>query len=339
MNLLPNKRRLMVALVFSASGLGLFHGNANAYDCPAGEFTNFLDVFSNDQNVQKYFVAPTVRALVLKPAGQHRGIEPHVSEVKRGALNFPLIAPTASGKREDIEVYAKDDKHSEVIDMRGGNSHIKRFKFVRQTCWVLAEVEDWSISEKYLSTDKEVDMSRTEKHCYQRAQAYAELAGSEQYQLTAELFEASLDNYLCAAASGNPQASLDAASLSLSGMAPQLESDKVEELLKAAATTLADGAAGLSTFYCYGNNIAASGACQHPDLAEKELLRAASLGSADATNYVGYVFEKGLLVTQDVSRAVACYQLAADRGNQIATANVQRLKSQSSAGIAASYCY
>lgn len=335
MNLLPNKRRLMIALVFSA----FFHGNANAYDCPAGEFTSFLDVFSNDQDVQKYFVAPTVRTLVLKPAGLYGQVEPNVSEVNSGALSFPLIAPTASVKREGIKFYAKDDRHSDVIDMRDGTSHIKVFRFVRQSCWVLTEVEDWSISDKYLSADKKTDMSRAEKHCYQRAQAYASLAGSEQYQLTAELFEASLDNYLCAATSGNPQASLDAASLSLSGMAPQLETDKVEKLLKAAATTLADGAAGLSTFYCHGNDIASSGTCQHPDLAEKELMRAASMGSADATNYLGYVFEKGLLVTHDASRAMACYQLAADRGNQIATANVQRLKSQRSAGIAVSYCY
>lgn len=69
-------------------------------------------------------------------------------------------------------------------------------------------------------------MNTAENFCYQRAQAFAGLGGLEQYRLTGELFVAALENYVCAAASGDPQASLSAAGLSLSGMAPQLETEK-----------------------------------------------------------------------------------------------------------------
>lgn len=171
------------------------------------------------------------------------------------------------------------------------------------------------------------------------ALAYAALGSLEQYPLTKELFEAALESYLCAAASGDPDASLAAAGLSLSGMAPLLEANKIEALYKAAATTLADGAAGLSSFYCYGNDSAAQGPCQHPIQAEQALIRAASMGSIDATNYLGYSFEKGELSTMDISRALACYRLAADKGNDTAANNFNRLKTQTPEATKASYCY
>jgi TPR repeat protein len=225
------------------------------------------------------------------------------------------------------------------VDKRAGNSNIKILNFSRQACWVLEGVEDWSISEKDLVVASKPSMSKAENFCFQRAEVYGGLGGLEQYRLTGEFFEASLENYLCAAASGDPQASLNAASLSLSGMAPQLETEKVEALFKAAATTLADGAASLSTFYCYGNNPAAEGPCQHPEQSEKELIRAASMGSASAMNYLGYSFEEGRLITKDMSRALACYRLAADQGNDTAIRNVKRLSTQNADATKASYCY
>ncbi|GFM77018.1 MULTISPECIES: tetratricopeptide repeat protein [Pseudomonas] len=340
MNSLLKKRRLLAAMIFATSGLSLFHGSASASDeCPSEEFTTFLTAFSTAPQVQQRFTASTVTALVLKPAAQAEQFEPQTIKVRNTELAFPLMAPMASDKTEGVVIENVDDSHVNVIDKRAGNSNIKIFNFTRQTCWVLGGMEDWSISEKDLLAEKRPGMSRTENYCYQRADAYSGLAGAEQYPLTTELFEATLENYLCAAASGDPEASLDAASLSLSGMAPQLETAQVEALLKAAATTLADGAASLSTFYCYGNDIAANGVCQHPDLAEKELVRAASMGSVDAINYLGYVFEDGKWGTKDVPRAMACYRLAADKGNQTAATNVQRLKTQAADLTIASHCY
>ncbi|MBB2888927.1 hypothetical protein FHR69_004912 [Pseudomonas umsongensis] len=168
-------------------------------------------------------------------------------------MPFPLMAPVGTDKTEGVEVEAIDDSHFNVVDKRAGNSNIKIFNFSRQACWVLEGVEDWSVSEKDLVVASSPTMSTAENFCYQRAEAFGGL-GVGEYRLTREFFEASLENYVCAAASGDPQASFNAASLSLSGMASQLETEKVEILFKAAATTLADGAAALSTFYCYGNN-------------------------------------------------------------------------------------
>ena len=323
---------------FTVSLLSLFHGSVYADECPSEDFAQFLPAFSANAETQQRLTAMTVKSLVLKPVGEHGVFEPQTTGVKSSNLPFPLMAPVGTDKTEGVEVEAIDDSHFNVVDKRAGNSNIKIFNFSRQACWVLEGVEDWSVSEKDLVVASSPTMSTAENFCYQRAEAFGGL-GAGEYRLTREFFEASLENYVCAAASGDPQASLNAASLSLSGMASQLETEKVEILFKAAATTLADGAAALSTFYCYGNNAVPEGPCQHPELAEKELVRAASMGSADALNYLGYSFEDGVLVTKDMSRAIACYRLAADKGNDTAVRNLKRLNKQSTDATKSSYCY
>ncbi|GFM80205.1 lipoprotein [Pseudomonas cichorii] len=328
MNRASKKKCSWALMFFATSGLNLFHGIASANECPSDDFSTFLNAFSKAPEVQQKLTAGSIKVTALKSARESDSFEPQTTEVPNSRLAFPLMNPIPLSQVDDVEIEKIDDMHVNVIDKRAGNSNIKIFNFTHKACWVLDGMEDWSIREKDLSASEKVGMNRAETHCYQRGRSYANLAGGEQYRLTAELFEAALENYTCAAASGDPQASLEAASLSLSGMAPQLETTKVEALLKAAATTMADGAAALSTFYCYGNSTSADGACQHPDLAEKELIRAASMGSVDATNYLGYAFEQGEFSARDVSRAMACYRLAADKGNETAAANAQRLKAQ-----------
>ena len=327
------------AIIVAACSWGGFLDRAYAETCPSEDFPKFLTVFSATPEVQQRFTAVRVQALVLKPAGRTDRFEPQTTDVANASLAYPLMDPITSGKTDGVQIEAVDDHHVRVIDKRAGNSQIKVFNFSRQTCWVLAGMEDWSIREKDLSAAVQPTLNRREHFCFQRGRAYAGLGGAGLYPLSAEFFEAALENYVCAAASGDPQASLNAASLSLSGMAPQLETEKLEALFKAASTTLAEGAAGLSGFYCYGNNVAADGPCQHPEQAENELVRAVSMGSSDATNYLGYALETGELKTMDLDRAIACYRLAARLGNQTAADNLKRLSKEAASVSTTDHCY
>lgn len=339
MNGFLKKRNGFAVAAFSASLLSLFHGSAYADECPSEDFSQFLPAFSANAETQQRLTAMTVKSLVLKPAAEHGVFEPETTGVSNSALAFPLMAPITTDKTEGVAVEAVDDYHFNVVDKRAGNSNIKIFNFSHQACWVLEGFEDWSIKDKDLVVTSAPRMSQAESFCFQRAEAFRGLGGLEQYRLTGELFEASLENYLCAAASGDPQASLNAASLSLSGMAPQLKTEKVEQLFKAAATTLPEGAMSLSLFYCLGNNITSDGPCQHPVQAEDALMRAARMGSAFATNALGRAFETGELATKDMSRAVACYQLAAKQGSEGSIAHLERLNKQPVGTFKASYCY
>jgi len=75
----------------------------------------------------------------------------------------------------------------------------------------------------------------------------------------------------------------------------------------------------------------------HPEQAEREVFRAVSMGSTDAMNYLGFSFESGQLGTKDMSRALACYQLSADKGSPQGSDSVKRLLSQGS-DVTASHC-
>jgi uncharacterized protein YecT (DUF1311 family) len=311
-------------------------GRGSDVSCPSQDFAQFLPVFSSNAETQKRLTALAVKMLVLKRTEDPGRFEPSITGETGSSLAFPLMAAVGKGKNEGVEIEQIDDSHVNVVDKRAGNSNIKIFNFSRKACWALVGVEDWSISEKELVASSKPGMSRAENFCYQRAEGLGGLGAMEQYRLTKELFEAALENYVCAADSGDPQASLSAASLSLSQMAPQLETSKVEALFKAASTT-PSGALGYATYFCNGNSTDYNGPCLHPEQAEREVVRAVSMGSTDAMNYLGSSFENGQLGTKDMSRALACYQLAADKGSPGGSDGVKRLVSQGS-DIKASHC-
>ena len=304
--------------------------------CPSEEFAPFLTAFSANSESQRRFTAMTVKLLVLKPvAGKDRStFEPSTSGDSGATFIYPLMAAITPGKTHGVEIEEVDDSHVNVVDKRAGNSNIKIFNFSRQACWVLEGIEDWSISEKDLVATDNPGMSRAENFCYQRAEALGGLGFLEQYRLTAELIEASLENFVCAAESGDAQASLSAASLSLSQMASQLETPKVEALF-IAASKIPSGALVYATFLCSGNSTDYNGPCLHPEQAKEQVIRAINMGSTDAMSYLASTFEGGELGTKDMSRALACYQMAADKGDKPSIDSVKRLGSQP---IKASHC-
>ncbi|WP_411741479.1 lysozyme inhibitor LprI family protein [Pseudomonas sp. GL-B-26] len=310
-------------------------GGGGSASCPSSDFAQFLPAFSANAESQKRLTAPAVKILVLKRTSDPGRFEPQITAETGSSLAFPLMAAT-EGKTEGVEIETVDDTHMNVVDKRAGNSNIKIFNFAKKACWALVGIEDWSISEKELVAPGRPGMSRAENLCYQRAEGLGGLGFLEQYRLTKELIEASLENYVCAAESGDPQASLSAARLSLSQMAPQLETSKLETLFKA-ASTLPNGALGYATYFCNGNSTDYNGPCLHPEKAEREVIRAVSMGSTDAMSYLGSSFESGQLGTKDLSRALACYQLSADKGHPQGSDGVKRLVSQGS-DIKASHC-
>lgn len=310
-------------------------GRGSDVSCPSQSFAQFLPAFSASAESQKRLTALAVKILVLKRTSDPGQFEPKITAETGSSLTFPLMA-AMEGKTEGVEIETVDDAHMNVVDKRAGNSNIKIFNFAKKSCWSLVGIEDWSISEKELVAPDRPGMSRAENLCYQRAEGLGGLGFLERYRLTGELIEASLENYVCAAESGDPQASLSAARLSLSQMASQLETSKLEALFKAASTT-ASGALGYATYFCNGNSTDYNGPCLHPEQAEREAIRAVSMGSTEAMNYLGSSFESGELGTKDMSRALACYQMSADKGSPGGSAGVKRLVSQGS-DIKASHC-
>jgi uncharacterized protein YecT (DUF1311 family) len=329
-------RSVFLDNIASDTGSGPTFGRGS---CPTQDFGQFLPAFSANAESQKRLTAQAVKLLVLKGTSDIGRIVTYVTAEVGRDMAFPLMVAVPDGKVEGIEIEKVDDRHVNVVDKRAGNSNIKIFNFSRKSCWTLDGVEDWSIPDKELSVASTRKMSRAENFCWQRGQGFAGLGGLEQYRLTGELFEATLENYLCAAASGDPISSSAAAGLSLSGMAPQLEYGKVEALFKAAAVDSPSGAESLAGFYCFGNELAGSGPCQRPLDVEKELIRATTMGSTHAFVSLGDYWKSGDLGKKDTPRALACYQLAADKGNDSGINAIKRLQSEVAEPIVASSCF
>ncbi len=175
--------------------------------CPSEEFAPFLTAFSANRESQRRLTAMTVKSLVLKPVVGKDQItfEPSTSGVSGTTFTYPLMAAITPGKTPGVEIEEVDDSHVNVVDKRAGNSNVKIFNFSRQACWVLEGVEDWSISEKDLVATDNPGMSRAENFCYQYAEALGGLGFLEQYALSVELIEASLEIFVCAAESGDAQ--------------------------------------------------------------------------------------------------------------------------------------
>lgn len=326
-----------IFLSFSYSSVSSAEERENT--CPSKNFSVFLLEFSAKVETQKQFALDNVQVMTLKQKGDSEQVEPFVTHVNSSDLKFPIIFPIASFKEEGIQVVRVDEETLQVVDKRAGNSEIKTYTFKLAACWALYGMEDWAITSENFKPPQKKDMSESESFLFQKAMAYSWLGWAQKYQLTTELFQASLDNFVLAASDGNAEASLAAAGLSLSGMAPKLDEEKLESLYKTAARTLPAGAEGLSYFYCYGNDIAGNGPCKDPSRAEQALIDSARLGSAEGANSVGEYFETGKLVTKDINRAIACYQLAVQRGNSDAIKNLERIKQHEARMPQASYCY
>lgn len=304
--------------------------------CPSNDFQVFFNEFSKSLDAQQTFAAAQIKLTQL--SASHDGVAPDSKLVPVSDLVLPVVSPISTGQSA-VEITVGDGK-AQVVDKRAGLDAIKIYSFSSGTCWALVGVEDWSVKEKDLHLVQKPGMTAAQDACLAKGAIFAKLAGPEQYPLTQEFYEAAEQSYVCAAASGDPEASYAAASLSMSQMAPFLGFSQTEKLYEAAAQKIPEAALTLSNFYCDGGDSSApEGPCQYPVKAKEALIQAAKLGSADALNALGESFEKGRLNPADIHKAYACYEEAAAKGNDEAKAALDRLAPVAAVSSSTTNCY
>ncbi|GGU49055.1 lipoprotein [Pseudomonas laurentiana] len=303
--------------------------------CVATDFTAFLQAFSQSLDVQRQASTGRVFSTTVEVAGD--SAQPRVRVLHGDELALPMMPAIADSGMTGVEVQRIDPRHVRVDDKRAGNEAIKAYLFEYAECWTLVAMEDWSVDERRLTLSGRPDMSRAEEICYLKSGIFQGLGGVERYPPTTEFFEAALQNKLCAAASGNPQASLEAVSLGFSGMAPALSAELNEKLLTRAAETLPVAAALLARFYCNGTDDTRDGPCLDPARAEAMLIKSVKMGGWETLPMLASHYEQGDLQGRDLSRALACYQLAREKGVEGYVDSVQRLRDQGAVPGAACY--
>ncbi|MDF9621054.1 hypothetical protein P5705_25705 [Pseudomonas entomophila] len=269
-------RRGATNTLLRAAVIALLPGWAQAASavCPSGDFAAFLRAFAHDPALQRAFVAPEVDLLRLAPTAQ--GIGPVTTKARGDGLGYPLF--DGRGLESDQVQSWVDGQSAEVIDKRQGLNAIKVYRFREQGCWTLTTVEDWSYEPRESDLAQQLGNTPEEKRCAARAEVFTGLGAREEYLPTRELFEAGIENYVCAAASGDPVISRRAAGLSMSQMAPYLGFARTEALFMAAAKADPEGWITLAYFYCDGSSLIASERpCQAPDKARAALSKAAQV--------------------------------------------------------------
>lgn len=149
---------------------------------------------------------------------------------------------------------AQGDHAATVVDKRGGLSAIKVYSFQQEACWQMNGIEDWSVDEQQLRAVQRPGLTQAQAICAAKASIFLSFGSPEQYPLTGEFYDAAEQNYVCAAASGDPQFSATSVSLSMSGMSPNLGYALNEKLLIAAAATRPNDAQMLAIFCCDGGD-------------------------------------------------------------------------------------
>lgn len=310
----------VIGLLLTVCGAPAFAGQPA---CPSADFKVFWQAFASDAGVQRAFVGSTLHSVTLKPAAE--GMEPVSTTLPSGTLGDPLVRPGQSAL-ELVDMSIQADTAT-VVDKRQGLSDMKVYQFRRHDCWTLEGVEDWSVDPRTLKVPAATaSRTREQQVCYLKGGIFHGLGAAERYPLTSQLHEAALQNYLCAAASGDPDASWDAAALSLSQMAPYLGYEKTEALLLAAFRGQPEAGLPLAAFYCDGGVDTVPGQpCQAPSKAKDTLVKSAKRGSSEALTALGAAWETGRFEAPDQQRALGCYRQAAAQGDSDAKQALSRL--------------
>lgn len=172
--------------------------------------------------------------------------------------------------------------------------------------------------------EKAKDMAKNEKrqYCLEQAKKHEEMKTSTEQEYWDNLQKAQ-DFYLCAEKLGDMHAGYMAAGLSEAGVAKTLSPKKIKRLYIKAA----NAGHHLAAYELYRNACGTKHEhCDNPAEAEKWLLKAARSGEPRMISSLGFFYYNAYNHSVDLNRAVACFKLAADKGDELSKSALDGLK-------------
>ncbi len=317
----------LVLLAWGASS------GAMAAQCPSDHFEGFIKEFSVSAQLQQAFTASPVTEQTVVAAGS----KPRVVQKKSRSLDASTLAMLSpeSLQRSGLSMTVQLPDQLYVRDHKG--EVLKVFSFKHNDCWVLNRVEDWSI-ESVLNAQNVNAQSSPGARSFKRGELFNQLAIDNNSSSSAQLYVSALDSYLDGADQGSAPSAFAAAGISLSGQAPRLENSKILDLLVYASKSVPEAGLALADFYCDEGNYEEKQACANPEKSLSTLIEVARSGYALALIQLGSAYEAGAIVQTDLPRAMACYKEAEKGGNEAASSNVERLRSQGTVDYNNTHC-
>jgi TPR repeat protein len=151
------------------------------------------------------------------------------------------------------------------------------------------------------------------------------LTAKESINLTDKVnhhYNNALSFYLKGAAKGNALSAWKAAGLGSSGMSQLLPDEKIQSLvLQAAEGGVIDAQLSLVTDNCNAQYTE----CKDEKAAINWLRKATKNGSGIAANILGFLYENGRIVHEDINMSFSCYDFASKHGVKNAKYDVKKL--------------
>lgn len=332
----PNKS--LMSVVFMLLWVAVGDAKAGTDDLPACDYTSFESYFrrfADDAALQQNNTASDVNVTTLHRDGED--LKPLTKQASQDALIFPIVPDSKTRKNQQIDIIIYDDNRAIVMDKLG--QYFRTYSFSGKSCETLTTIEDWTVGRDVLLVNAEPGLSEKGNLCLKRGEFLSALASPEEHWSLVQMFEAALQNYLCAAAEGSWRSASYAVALSLSGQAPRLKKPQILSLAEFAAEHDANSAYRLSGFYCDEGEYAEQGPCKNPKKAEEMLVKSAKMGSEYAVVELADSYERGLLVTKSMQKALACYKLAVQKGQDQFVEDVARLSTQVTGDLAEEKCF
>lgn len=312
-----------IALLSLGMSSGAYASSSNATQCPSSDFVEFVKAFSSEPEIQKAFIAPSVKHVHVTADGKiPKVVERSLNAIDADELKV-LLPENAAAANLIIQIKVPN----RVIVRDEAGHFLKIFVFKRGDCWVLNRVEDWTLDAVMNEITQSEKLTPGELEL-KKGVIFDRLVNKASPDSGIYLYAAALDSYLDGARKGSPKAAIAAAGISLSGQAPRLENSKLLELFIQASKSIPDAGLGLSMFYCDEGNYDNERPCISPEKSMAALENAAQRGSINALVRLGEVYETGAVVPSDLPRAMACYQEAQRKDPESSKPSVERLATQ-----------
>ncbi len=309
-----------IALLSLVMSSGAYASSSNATQCPSSDFVEFVKAFSSEPEIQKAFIAPSVKHVHVTADGKiPKVVERSLNAIDADELKVLLLENAAAA---NLIIQIKVPNRVIVRDEAG--HFLKIFVFKRGDCWVLNRVEDWTLDAVMNEITQSEKLTPGELEL-KKGVIFDRLVNKASSESGVYLYVAELDSYLDGARKGSAQAALAAAGISLSGQAPRLENSRILELLLQASESVPDAGLTLADFYCDEGEYDEKRGCINPKESIATLERAANLGSTNALIRLGEVYELGTVVDADLPHAMACYLEVQKADLETGTASIERL--------------
>lgn len=114
--------------------------------CPAQNFREFISAYADSEAVQRTFIKTPLKKRRLDLDAEPEP-KPVVKYLKYSQLKFPLLPLQAErhAKSLSLRIEKSSGKEAEATLFKQDTDYQVTYFFVKNDCWVLVAIEDWSM--------------------------------------------------------------------------------------------------------------------------------------------------------------------------------------------------